>query len=980
MDFFSPLRLPLSLNICNTAKDISNCAAGIAIGTQTPSSGSSHGSLRHVLEKAAANQPTGRIILYKQGDVSTPAEVTYAALYDLAQRMSLVVQSLDGFVEGSPVLLHLPDHWDMILWFWAVVLADGVPVPSSPFSNVPEHRRSHIQGLSELLESPVCITRQALLHQFDGSHTLQLSAVETLAAMSPEPASPYREPNESSPSDLAILTLTSGSTGSAKAVRLTHRQVMAAVSGKSMVRELPKDKPFLNWIGLDHVASLVEIHIQALYLQVDQVHVHASDVVASPLVFLDLLSRHQVSRSFAPNFFLGKLISNAGSGTEAFASQSWDLSNLVILASGGEANEVDTCVQASRLLHHFGARPDVITPGFGMTETCAGAIFSVNCPRYDMDNNNTFASVGKCMKGIDMRVTLPTSDGRVMVVGVNEPGDLEVRGEVVFEGYYRNGKATAEAFTPDRWFRTGDQATIDANGNLNLIGRAKEVMNINGVKINSIDIQNSIEKAVGALVARVVSFPSRSSKACTEQVTVAYIPNEWPVQSQDMVTIDHKIVQACVMVTGSRPFVFPLCNETLLPKTTLGKISKAKMRTLFESGAFANQIEAHENAVNEHRQRSLNLPASVSEARLIDDFVEVLGIARETIGVDTPIFEMGFTSLDLIRLKRQIDNRLQFNLPVITIMKNPTARLLATALRNLDDQAAGSELDAKHSVVPYDPVVTLCPTGKKTPLWLVHPGVGEVLVFVGLAQQMVGDDRPVYALRARGFESGHPNFGSITETVSAYHAAIRERQPEGPYAIAGYSYGTMLAFEVAKKLEVENGAEVKFLGSFNLPPHIKSRMRQLNWNLCLLHLSYFLELIPETYADSLEDRFPNMPREEAFAIVMSAADKERMAELGLDESKLTNWAELAFGLQGMAVNYEPSGSVATIDVFHAIPLRVAAKSREDWVENHLSKWKDFSRGEARFHEVGGAHYTMIGPQHVVNFATTLKAALRERGL
>ncbi len=106
-------------------------------------------------------------------------------------------------------------------------------------------------------------------------------------------------------------------------------------------------------------------------------------------------------------------------------------------------------------------------------------------------------------------------------------------------------------------------------------------------------------------------------------------------------------------------------------------------------------------------------------------------------------------------------------------------------------------------------------SGEKTPLFCVHPGVGEVLVFVNLAQYFVGD-RPFYALRARGLNEGEQPFTSFAEMVETYVAAIRKRQPHGPYAVAGYSFGGAVAFEIAKVLEAA-GERVDFVGSFNLP-------------------------------------------------------------------------------------------------------------------------------------------------------------------
>ena len=67
-------------------------------------------------------------------------------------------------------------------------------------------------------------------------------------------------------------------------------------------------------------------------------------------------------------------------------------------------------------------------------------------------------------------------------------------------------------------------------------------------------------------------------------------------------------------------------------------------------------------------------------------------------------------------------------------------------------------------------------------------------------------------------------------------------------------------------------------------------------------------------------------------------------------------------------------------VFHAEPLKVAAPSREVWVAEHLSRWKDFSRSEPRLHDVCGTHYTMIGPEYVARFSEKLQAALNSRGI
>ena len=116
------------------------------------------------------------------------------------------------------------------------------------------------------------------------------------------------------------------------------------------------------------------------------------------------------------------------------------------------------------------------------------------------------------------------------------------------------------------------------------------------------------------------------------------------------------------------------------------------------------------------------------------------------------------------------------------------------------------------------------------------------------------------------------------------------------------------------------------------------------------------------------------------AKVMEVSNQDRLLELSLSPEALNKWATLAFALQSMAVDYDPSGSICGMDVFYCIPLAVVASSKEQWRNEHLSKWVNFTRSEPRFHEVGGAHYTMLGTEHVFNFQKTLRAALDARGI
>jgi thioesterase domain-containing protein len=189
----------------------------------------------------------------------------------------------------------------------------------------------------------------------------------------------------------------------------------------------------------------------------------------------------------------------------------------------------------------------------------------------------------------------------------------------------------------------------------------------------------------------------------------------------------------------------------------------------------------------------------------------------------------------------------------------------------------------------------------------------------------------------------------------------------------------MVAFELAKKIEAA-GDEVKFIGSFDLPPYIKHVMRRLDWTGCLLHVAFFCDLFSEDQADELEPKIRPLPRSEQLERVMAEANPIRCSELGLTLSSLDTWTEVTLSLASIGRDYDPSGTVSFMDVFFCDPLRGVAGSREEYRHTQLNRWEEFVSNDLKFHEVDGQHYTMISPERVPKFQQRLKNALSARGL
>ena len=924
-------------------------------------------NLIELLEEAARHPGHGGITFYTPGNITGVSKhLTYNDLLRSAREKALLIRQIPQITSQTKFLLHFDNQFDGIEFFWSTVLAGFVPAISTPFTNDMEQRKKHISHLQTLLENPVIITTQHLLSEFAGLHdNLNIWTIEKLQSEYQKlnlaahwaPVAPKQD-------DLAVLMLTSGSTGNAKAVALRHVQVLESLKGKAAHHGTRSSDVFLNWIGLDHVANLTEVHLHAMSLAAEQVQVAATDVIANQTAFIKLLHKHRVAYTFAPNFFLASLRKTLEGPQSQQDLQGIDLCCLRAFISGGEANVTETCDAVTRLLGQYGAPMSFIRPGFGMTETCAGSIYNKKCPRYDLATGTEFTSLGFPVPGLQMRVRREDYS----LAEVDEVGDLELSGAVVFREYYNNPAATAFAFTSDGWFITGDKAYLDVAGQLHLSGRAKESIIINGVKHFPHEIESALEDASidGMTPSYTAIFPHRPQGSWTESICVVYLPTYKPGDVATRAAVRRSVSEVTIRQTGARPFrILPLSKD-LLPKSTLGKLSRSKTQTAFNSGAFSDFEELDERLAQDWQRAHKQKPSTETEKILFDIFLEVLELSEIDLSIDTSLFEMGVSSIEILKMKSTIEKALALrtDLAVVTIMANPSVRSLANALT------------AQDSTKEYNPAIALQTTGQGTPLWLVHPGVGEILIFLDLAKRI--SDRPVYALRARGFD-GEPYFQTIQECVFTYHMAMKRLQPKGPYAILGYSYGGLLAFELAKLFE-KAGDEVKFLGVMDVPPNARMRMRHSNWTNVVLTIATFLGIVDSRQAAEIQLGSLELPDDAVLDHILSYTTPAHLQAMAIDKERLTRWTGLALNNHTIAKDHSLEGKVQSLNVFYAsTPDVFYGLTAEEMLEQHFGEWRNFAE-TTEFRRVSGTHNDMIHPAHVAGFHKTLSEAMKARGL
>ncbi|KAF9891432.1 hypothetical protein FE257_004288 [Aspergillus nanangensis] len=922
-------------------------------------------NLSQLLAKASTTKGGLTFYIDGNGDPQVHRE-SYAGLQDDAKEKAYLLSTIPGISSTSIILLHFDTQRETIQWFWAVTILGLLPAISTSFVHDTTRRQKHLIHLHKLLEKPVILTSEELVPSFLDIAELRLHSVQSLSKKT-ETFDVSMNGAEKKADEAAVLMMTSGSTGSAKAVPLGHGQLLTAIRGKISHHQTETRDVFLNWIGMDHVASMCEIHLHALSLGSEQVHVPAPVLFRDPLQFILLLDAHRVSYTFAPNFFLTQVrdaLLAHGSNIEA------DLSCLKRINSGGEANLVTTCDSLTRALRRLGMRDGVVSPGFGMTETCAGAIHAQACPSYDVARGREFASLGTCIPGIEMRVVRP--DGACGLAATGEVGELQLSGAVLFSGYFNDPTATRDAFTHDGWFITGDLGWLDENGNLNLAGRGKDTVNINGVKWNAAEIEAAIEEEgiPGIIPSFTAVFSCRDPGSPTEEIAVVYRPKFAVDDLQTRVETDVAVSNIIALLTGRKPgHSIPLFERTP-EKSSLGKISRTKVREAFNNGEYSAIEADHTRAVRGYQQAVWRPVTTDTEKKIQKILVELLGIRAEETGVDTSIFDLGITSFNLILLRAMIEGIADssIDLPISILMTRPTVGDIAASVDQLLSQPP-----------EYNPIVPLQTNGSQTPLFLIHPGSGDVLVFIALATQF--PNRPVYALRTRGYNRNEAVFSTMDEAAQTYVSHIRKTQPHGPYAVAGYSLGSTLAFEVGKLLEAQ-GQEVRFLASIDYPPHISQYVRGQDWFDVLLHISFFLELIDQEIMGRATAHIHthSLSRQAALEYVLSISDEQRVRSLALTPSVLNRICDIGENFRVHGETYEPVGSVANLDVFIADPPGYAAVDRRDWVENKLARWKDFVRSIVEFYECPGIHARMLNPEMIPGFVKSFKLAMKRRGV
>ncbi|GGF50064.1 non-ribosomal peptide synthetase [Marmoricola endophyticus] len=364
-------------------------------------------------------------------------------------------------------------------------------------------------------------------------------------------------------------------------------------------------------------------------------------------------------------------------------------------------------------------------------------------------------------------------DDRLRPVPPGVLGELYLAGEGLARGYLGAPEQTAERFVADphgpagaRLYRTGDLARMRRDGALVFGGRVDDQVKIRGFRVELGEVEAVLGQAPG--VARV-------AVVAREQAGVAELAAY--LVAADEVDLDPADVRrhAAAHLPG---YMVPTAMAVLddLPLTRNGKLDRRALPEPERAGSTGR------------------LPATPREQAVAALFGEVLGASE--VGAEDGFFELGGHSLLATRLVALLRERLGIELPVRALFETPTVEGLA---RRIDDGGAeGAGLEVLLALREGG-------DGDREPLWCVHPALGLAWGFAALLPYVA--DRPLLGLQVPGLTDDTSLPAGLDRLVETYLAVVRERQPEGPYHLLGWSLGGVLAHRLAARLEAE-GEEV----------------------------------------------------------------------------------------------------------------------------------------------------------------------------
>ena len=515
-------------------------------------------------------------------------------------------------------------------------------------------------------------------------------------------------------------------------------------------------------------------------------------------------------------------------------------------------------------------------------------------------------------------------------------GEIAIGGDGVANGYWNRQDLTSEKFIKDpfsshenaKLYFTGDLGKLLLSGEMQCLGRIDQQIKIRGHRIELGEIEQTLNKIEGIQEAIV----SANSNALVASI----LPQENVIITNDMID-QWKIRLKTELPAHLIPIKFNIIDK--IPKTLNGKLDRNALSKPSENNkpVFTKPRTKTEQVVANIWQKCLE----VNEIDIFSDF-----------------FELGGHSLTAVKVMTLIEEETGKRLPLASLFEYSTIEKLAQLL-NLDSQ-----------FITWDSLVPIKAKGYKAPLYIVHGAGMNVLIFNALAKNL-DDSQPVYGLQAKGLNGIDEPFGTVEEIAQHYVETIIKSNPNGPYALAGYSFGGIIAYEMARQMIAKN-KKITMVGLLDTDVYptyyYKSFFRKkLAKIVYQIKNSIFVIKQMLTSGEHTKERF-NSKKESIGNILLALKNgRQKQHEIRYSQPyKLDKMNNIAMN------KYHIKPQDIKVDLFR---VESDIYYRHD---NTYLGWKDIALKGVAVHDIPGNHNELFSPPNDKNSAEILQHVLDQR--
>ena len=698
---------------------------------------------------------------------------------------------------------------------------------------------------------------------------------------------------------LAYIIFTSGSTGKPKGVEIEHRSINDRIQWKKASYPLTENDAVLHTYSFIFDGAIIN-YIWPLCTGAKLVITTESNQI-DPDAIIQLICKHRIS-----------VIDMLPSLIHAILELDKFLKckSLKYCFSGGESLSGEV-VRAFYKKCHWATLYNT----YGPTEaTVEASVWECNSKF-----SGAVAPIGKPIGGAKLYIL----DGCLKLVPNNVQGELYIGGKGLAQAYLNDPQLTKLKFIKNPYaqgkiYRTGDLVRKNSNGDIEFIGRIDHQIKIRGFRVELGEIESALLH-----MDQVEKAAVKAKGASDQKRLIAYVQLSPRMEKTSFWPLMHH-------------FLSKRLPSHMIPSEI---IVLKKFPILLNGKTDYNSLPLPSKSVAAPCQEK---PTCSNELKLLNIWKEILDYADLSVGDN--FFEVGGNSLLAVRLISRINQELRIQIPLISIFHHSTIKALAAYIKN------SAQDDYSSLTVPMQN------KGEQPPFFCIHPVGGNVFCYRKLAKHWT-DDRPLYAIRARGTEKGEHPLKLIRSMAREYIKAIKAIQPKGPYYIGGWSFGGHVAVEMARQLTLQ-GDQVKLLILMDTSTDIE-QFRTTNVNdedaLCITLLQHY----------NIEHREIQQN--------MNAKDKLIcLLESGCKEQSPHNKRRVERTLRVAKSNYRAIQKLQILPVAN-VPV-VLLKAQNNPSNKFDLGWKDYV-DELYVYEIPGDHWGLMDSKIAKEYVSKIKASI-----